>query len=89
MKKINIMLILFSVFLLSLYTVNADITATAVSPTGGQFINQSPLNFTFSCGGNVTISGGNDSAIYNATLFHNISGTWKQNVTINGTGLET
>jgi len=67
----------------------AEITATASSPTGGEYINF-PVNFTIACGGNVTVSTGNNTAIFNATLYNNVSGTWRANQSLtNATPLGT
>ena len=83
MKKTIMLLGL--VMLLSLAFANATVDSTAISPTGGEYKNAFPINFTITCGGNSTLTAGNDSsviAMFNATLYHNVSGTWKSNYSL-------
>jgi len=61
------------------FIVRATVTSTLNSPIGGNWISSFPMNFSFVCNSNST-------AFYNATLYHNVSGTWKANYTLGFNG---
>src|SRR3990167_3825319 len=70
-----VILMMLSMF----FIVRATVTSTLNSPIGGNWISSFPMNFSFVCNSNST-------AFYNATLYHNVSGTWKANYTLGFNG---
>jgi hypothetical protein len=54
----------------------ATVTTQLNEPIAGAWVKDFPMNFTFVCSGNSTSGVG-----YNATLYHNVGGSWKANYT--------